>query len=67
LGKDWTVELGRSWRKVDARERQSLVEMTWGNMEQYYGGDKWEGTKVEKRRDMANRDARYLIVKDDVR
>ena len=66
LAEGWTVELGRSWRRIEAGDRQSLLDMTWENMEQYYG-DKWGETKVEKRRDMASRDARYFIVKDNER
>ena len=63
LGMAWHLDVGRSWRKLEARERQILLEMTWSNMAQYYGS-RWTEEKSVKRRDMANKDARYLIVRE---
>ena len=58
------IEPGVSWRRLEPSERESVLDLTERNMRDLYG-EKWEATtKKEKRRDMASRDARYILVRD---
>ena len=61
----WRLDLGLSWRNLEAAERRVLLDVTEENMEDYYGTHKWKKEKGVKRRDMAHRDARYIIMRDD--
>ena len=61
----WRLDLGLSWRNLEAAERRVLLDVTEENMEDYYGTHKWKKEKGVKRRDMAHRDARYIIMRDE--
>ena len=68
LGSKLSLEAGLRWRQFSKDEKVRLHELVDANMSQFYDAvSAWPRTRSEKRRDMANRDARYILVRDQNR
>lgn len=62
LGEGLEATGGVTWRKLSTQDRQRLLDLTDGNMSGHYG-HKWEEERTGKRKDMASRESRYIVVR----
>ncbi|UPQ97875.1 N-acetyltransferase [Chloropicon primus] len=61
--KGFGVEAGVTWRRLGAGDKQALLAMLERNMKGHYPSSTWDRVWQGKKRDMASREARYLILR----